>query len=120
MNNDREWHKIYRTRKEAEGEAIPPAPYPPNMEVNEQVNQSAKQYIQRPDLFRNISQLAIPALFLYGTQDIRPSWPVEQVAQLMPNADFILVDDAPHVLWLTQTETVQHHLRAFLAAHIAE
>ncbi|MBD2519562.1 hypothetical protein H6G93_32300 [Nostoc sp. FACHB-973] len=32
--------------------------------------------------------LAVPMLAIVGSEDIRPSWPVEQVANLMPCAYF--------------------------------
>ena len=115
MHNDREWHKVYRTRKDTEGEAIPESEYPPNDEVNEQLNRDKKRYIQQPLLFRQISQLTVPALFLYGQDDIRPSWPVEQVSHLMPNGHFVRITNAPHMPWLTQPEAVRTQLRRFVA-----
>ena len=84
VHNDREWHAEYERRKEQEGERVPDFDYPPNMEVNRQLNRSWKRYIQKPTLLRAISRLKAPALFVYGDKDIRPSWPVEQVANLMP------------------------------------
>ena len=70
--------------------------YPPNLEVNAQVNQSWKQYIQRPSLLNDIAHLHRPALSLYGNHDIRPSWPVEQIAQLVPDAHFATTGAPAH------------------------
>jgi proline iminopeptidase len=75
------------------------------------VGRSWKQYIQRPSLLKELSQLDRPALFLYGTDDIRPSWPVEQVAQLLPNARMELLAGANHYIWLTHADELKLHLR---------
>lgn len=84
LYNDREWHRIYQQKRDA-GLELPLAfDYPPNLDVNKQINQSWKAYIQRPTLLRDIAHLEPPALFIYGTNDIRPSWPVEQVVHLLP------------------------------------
>lgn len=115
VHNDREWHAEYHRQKDTKGEILPPMPYPPNMEVNAQVHRDWKQMIQQPLLFRRIAQSTVPALFIYGAQDIRPAWAVEQVARLMTNARFILLDAAPHVLWHTHPEQLRDHLRDFIA-----
>jgi proline iminopeptidase len=52
IHNDREWHNEYERRKEHEGERLPEFDYPPNMEVNKQLNRSWKRYIQKPSLLR--------------------------------------------------------------------
>jgi proline iminopeptidase len=80
IHNDREWHRIYSERRDQGLETLPPFDYPPNLEVNAQINRSWKAYIQRPSLLKESAHLGRPALFLYGDQDIRPSWPMEQVA----------------------------------------
>ena len=113
VHNDREWHDEYERRKEQEGEHVPQFDYPPNMEVNRQLNRSWKHYIQDPELLRAISRLTVPALFVYGDRDIRPSWPVEQVARLMPDARFELIEGAEHVVWLSHPDELKSLLRTF-------
>jgi proline iminopeptidase len=114
IHNDREWHRIYSERRDQGLETLPAFDYPPNLEVNAQVNRSWKAYIQRPSLLREIAQLDRPALFLYGEQDIRPSWPIEQVAQLLPDASFELIPGADHHIWVTHVEELQAPLRHFV------
>lgn len=114
IHNDREWHRIYSERRDQGLEILPPFDYPPNMEVNAQVNRSWKAYIQRPSLLKEISQVEQPALFVYGDQDIRPSWPMEQVAELLPNASFHMIAGADHHLWVTHAETLRGVLRAYV------
>jgi proline iminopeptidase len=82
--------------------------------VNEQVNRSWKQYIQRPSLLKELAQLDLPALFLYGEQDTRPNWPVEQVAQLLPDASFQILKGADHHSWTTHAEEMRESLHRFI------
>ena len=114
IHNDREWHSEYERRREQEGECLPHFDYPPNYEVNEQLNRSWKSYIQDPTLLRTISRLRVPALFVYGDKDIRPSWPVEQVANLMPNARFEFIGGAEHVIWYSHPNELKSILRKFV------
>jgi proline iminopeptidase len=114
IHNDREWYKEYRLRKDQEAEELPEFEYPSNMDVNEQVNTSWKKYIQNPNLLKAISQLEMPALFVYGEKDIRPSWPVEQLAKLLPNARFELIRGAAHFIWFTHSNELKALLRDFL------
>jgi len=120
MHNDREWHSEYERRKELEGERLPDFKYPPNREVNRQLNQSWKHYIQRPELLSEISALKMPAVFVYGDRDIRPSWLVEQVANLMPNARFELIKGAEHVIWFSHGNELRDLLRDFLGQQYFE
>jgi proline iminopeptidase len=114
MHNDREWHNEYERRKNTEGERLPVFKFPPNPEVNRQLNQSWKQYIQKPDLLRRISELKMPAVFVYGDRDIRPSWPTQQVANLIPNARFEMIEGAEHVIWFSHENALKSLLRDFI------
>ncbi len=113
VSDDRGWHDEYERRRDTE--EIPETNYPVNLDVNEEIRRDWKAYIHRPTLLRELAHTQVPALFLYGDQDIRPSWAVEQVAHLMPNARFVVIPNAPHLLWSTQPEAVRTHLRAFLS-----
>ena len=114
MHDDRQWHEEYKRRKEQEGEYVPQFLYPPNTEVNKQVGSSWKSYIHDADLFLKISRLRVPALFVYGERDIRPRWPTEQIAHLMPNARFELISGAEHVIWSTHENELRGLLREFV------
>jgi proline iminopeptidase len=112
IQNDREWHAEYERRKGEE--RLPHFAYPPNPEVNREINLSWKHYIQKPGLLKAISQLTVPALFVYGEKDIRPSWPVEQVVNLLPNARFELIKGAEHVIWFSHDKELKSLLRRFV------
>ena len=114
VHNDREWHAEYVRGREQQGEREPLYDYPPNVEVNRQLNRSWKRYIQNPELLRAISRLTAPSLFVYGERDIRPRWPVEQLARLLPNARFVLVEGAEHVIWFSRPDELKSFLRTFV------
>ncbi|MGH9847415.1 MAG: alpha/beta fold hydrolase [Blastocatellia bacterium] len=82
--------------------------------MNKQLNRSWKRYIQTPTLLKAISRLEIPTLFVSGDQDIRPSWPVEQVANLMPDARYELIAGAEHVIWFSHPDELKSLLRSFV------
>ncbi|HZN01187.1 MAG TPA: alpha/beta hydrolase [Pyrinomonadaceae bacterium] len=113
VHNDREWHKEYERGKEQRGEYVPPFVYPVNREVNQEVNRSWKSYIHDPELLLAISRLSIPALFVFGDKDIRPSWPTRQITNLMPHARFELIEGAEHVIWHSHQTELRALLREF-------
>jgi proline iminopeptidase len=85
------------------------------MAVNQQLNADFKRYVQRPTPWREVASLSVPALFLYGAKDIRPSWAVEQVATLMPHARFVLLPEADHYLYLSHPDDVHSHAGPYLS-----
>ncbi|MFN0094224.1 MAG: alpha/beta fold hydrolase [Dehalococcoidia bacterium] len=113
--NDRLWSEAYHRNKDERGEFEPEQAYPPNLEVNRQLNAAARRYIQRPELWRDVARLDVPALFVWGSDDIRPSWPTEQIASLMPRARFERIDGAAHVIWHSHAVGLRDLLRAFLS-----
>lgn len=114
IHMDQAWLEAFRARKAAEGEELPVPDYPVNDTVYHQVIRDWQRALQYPTLLRDIAQLDIPVLFLYGDQDVRPGWPEEQVATLLPKGRFVLIPGAPHMLWFTQPDEVARHLRSFV------
>lgn len=116
--NDRLWSEAYHRSQEQFGEQLPEFPYPSNMEVNRLGNLSWRRFIQTPCLWADLARLSMPALFLYGSEDIRPSWPAEQLANLLPRASWVCVEGAPHYLWLTHHEETRQALCQFVAEQL--
>ncbi|MBA2518667.1 MAG: alpha/beta hydrolase [Chloroflexia bacterium] len=116
LNNDREWHAAYDQGRR-EGREVAPEDDPPlNLAENQQLNADYKRYVQRPTLFRQVAALDLPALFLYGAEDIRPAWAVAQVAALMPRARFVLLPGADHYPYRTHPDEVHAHVDAYLSS----
>ncbi|MGE3597024.1 MAG: alpha/beta fold hydrolase [Dehalococcoidia bacterium] len=119
VHNDRDWHAAYSKGRDAGLEREPEYAFPHNLDVNREGNAAWKVFIKQPHLFRRIANLRTPALVIYGSEDIRPSWPVEQVANLLPNGRFEMIDGAGHALWLTHAEAMRSCLRTFVEGQAA-
>jgi len=118
--NDRLWSEEYHKNQAEFGERLAEFPYASNMEVNRLGNLSWRKFIQSPSLWADLSRLHLPALFLYGSKDIRPSWPAEQLARLLPNATWTSVEGAPHYMWLTHADETRDALREFIAGVLGQ
>ena len=114
LHKDRSWSNQYNRLKETVGEAEPDFEFPPNMDVNSEVSASWAEFARKPDFLRKVANLDVPALFVYGEKDIRPSWPVQQTAALLPRGQFVLINDAEHVIWLSHANEMKEHLRNFV------
>lgn len=114
VQDDRQWHAAYEAGREAGRDPQPVFDYPFNPEVNRAANASWRAYIKHPLLLRRISELRVPVLALYGSKDVRPSWPIQQLAHLIPAARCEAIIGAGHCPWLTHADDVRFQLRAFL------
>jgi proline iminopeptidase len=112
VNDDRQWYEAYKGRWETEPRPI--FQFPQNMQVNQELSQSWKRYIKRRALLHDLSRLEVPALFIYGDQDIRPSWPAEQVANLLPQGRFHMTSGAGHCIWFTHAAEMEAVLTGFI------
>lgn len=114
VQNNKEWYAEFLANREKYGEALPDMLYPFNPEVNHTGNASFRSFIQRPALYRDMSRLTMPALFMYAENDIRPDWPVRQVQALITNAVGVTIPGAAHYIWLTHEREMRLALREFL------
>ena len=112
VHNDRAWHAAYASRRDAED--MPPAAGPPNLAVNSALNAEWRAYCKRPELLRRVAESAVSAVFLYGADDIRPAWPTEQLAALLPRASFRRIDGADHHIWQNQPGWLRREIEEFV------
>lgn len=113
-HDDRGWSAAYREAREARGEREPEYRVAPNPDVNLEGNASYRRAIKRPGLWREIAELAAPTLVVTAGRDIRPSWPLRQLAQLLPSATLVDLPEAEHFAWLSHPEALRSALRGFL------
>ena len=112
---DQRWKPEYRAAKEQRAELLPEMTYPPNMEVNEAGNRSYEEgYLAQPDLLERVRAVQCPGVVVHGSADLRPAWAPREVADLLPNVRFHLIDGAAHVLWLTHAAQLRSVLRSFI------
>ena len=116
LQSDRSWSAAYHAGVDAGlGQEYDWSRHPYNPEVNQVANASYKEYVRRPQLWREVANLEVPLLAVYGERDIRPIWPVEQLVSLMPKARLEIIPDAPHDFWYTHPDELGVILRGFLA-----
>lgn len=113
IHKDRAWSNQYTRLKNQE--TVPDFLYPPNLEVNEQVNESWSGFVRKPDLLRVIADTSIPTILICGERDVRPSWPIQQLATLLPRGKFVSIHGAEHAIWLLRPNELANHLREFIA-----
>lgn len=103
LHRDREWSAAYEA-----GKAAAPAidvPWVP--EVHAALWGSFKKWIHEPTLWRDLADSVVPMSFVAAGGDIRPHWPLQQLAALVPGGAFEVVADVPHDFWTTDPELWQ-------------
>ena len=110
--NDRTWSETYHKRKKEVRKDPREREDRADAAVNPRGNRSWREYIKRPTLFREIADLNIPASFINAGKDIRPNWPTQQLASLMPRGRYIEIPGAAHNIWLTHASELRRELRS--------
>jgi proline iminopeptidase len=72
--------------------------------VHASLSDSFTEWIHRPDLWRGLADCEVPMHLIAAGDDIRPSWPLTQLAALVPHGTFSTVPGVPHDFWLTHPE----------------
>jgi proline iminopeptidase len=60
-------------------------------------------------------EVTVPALLLNGAQDPRPISATERLAERLPDARLVTIEECGHFPWLEQPAATRDALRAFLA-----
>ncbi|CAN5129066.1 hypothetical protein BH09ACT12_BH09ACT12_26460 [soil metagenome] len=97
---DRHWSQAYEDGKATE----PVIDIEWISEVHAALSASFTEWIHRPDLWRRLADCQVPMRFIAAGDDIRPSWPLEQLAELLPHGTFARVPDVPHDFWSTHPD----------------
>lgn len=97
LHQDRTWSEVYSSLSHTEDEFViewEPA-------VHESLKDSFDEWIHEPELFRLLADAAVPMTFVAAGEDIRPDWPLRQLAALVPRGRFREIAGVPHNLWST-------------------
>ena len=100
LHKDRTWSEEYERGKAQEPQ--PEIPWSPH--VWQALSESFVEWIHRPHLFRDLADTPIPMHIIAAGDDIRPSWPLQQLAALVPHGTFENIPGVPHDFWLTHPE----------------
>lgn len=103
LHRDRDWSAAYEAGKETQPQ--PDIDYVP--EVHAALWASFKDWIHEPSLWRDLADSSTPMRFVCAGEDIRPSWPLQQLAALVPQGAFELVPGVPHDFWATSPDVWQ-------------
>ncbi len=97
---DRTWSAAYEAGREREPVVdidLVPA-------VWSSLSESFTEWVHHPELWRGLATCPVPMHLVAAGDDIRPSWPLRQLAALVPNGSFATVPDVPHDFWSTDPE----------------
>lgn len=97
LHRDREWSAAYEAGKT--GEVAIPIDWVP--EVRAALWGSFPDWIHQPRLWLDLANSPVPMTFIAAGCDIRPSWPLQQLAELVPGGVFEVVPSAVHDFWHT-------------------
>lgn len=97
---DRTWSEAYESGLERE----PGVDIPIAADVHAALGESFTEWIHRPDLWRRIGDCPVPMRFIGAGDDIRPRWPMEQLAHLAPYGSYVSVPGVPHDFWHTHPQ----------------
>jgi len=100
IQKDRTWSEQYHAGKDTE----PQIPIAWDPEVHAALAASYLEWIHQPHVLRQVADSAVPIRFVAAGEDIRPSWPLQQLAALAPLGTFDCVPGVPHALWATHPE----------------
>jgi len=75
-----------------------------NADVHAALSASFTEWIHQPDLWRRVADCPVPMHLIAAGDDIRPSWPLQQLASLAPRGTFSVVPGVPHDFWALQPD----------------
>lgn len=99
-HRDRTWSEAYEAGRA--GEPVVDIDWVPG--VHESLSDSFTDWVHRRDLWRGLADCQVPMHFIVAGDDIRPSWPLAQLAALVPRGSLSTVPDVPHDFWSTHPE----------------
>jgi proline iminopeptidase len=114
LHKDRTWSAAYEAGRDSE----PDLGLAWDEEVWRSLNGSFADWIHEPRLFRRLADSTVPMHFVAAADDIRPSWPLRQLAALVPLGSFETVPGVPHDFWTSHPATWREVVTAALSERI--
>lgn len=98
---DRTWSAAYEAGRDSE----PVVDIELATDVWESLRASFTTWVQHPSLWRELADCDVPVRLLAAELDVRPAWPLRQLAELLPHGTFDVVPGVPHDFWSTHPGT---------------
>lgn len=109
---DRTWFEAYEDGKARE--PVVDIDWVP--EVHASLSDSFTEWTHRRDLWRRLAECQVPMHFIAAGDDVRPSWPLAQLAELVPQGKLSMKPGMPHNFWATHPEVWKHTVALACAA----
>jgi len=97
LHKNRTWSQAYESSRHLEADIE--IDWEPG--VHAALSASFVQWIHEPDLLRQLADTTVAMTFITPQHDIRPSWPLRQLAALVPHGKFEELPRVAHNLWAT-------------------
>ena len=97
---DRLWSEAYEAGKADE----PQVHIAVEAGVWSSLSESFTEWIHQPDLWRRLADSSVAMHFVAAGEDVRPAWPLRQLAELVPGGSFSTVPGVPHDFWATHPD----------------
>ncbi|MBB4826427.1 proline iminopeptidase [Sporosarcina luteola] len=114
IQNDRDWKDTYNRKKVERKELKPDFEYEANKIVHRSLINSWRSFTKKTLLLKEISEVEIPSLFIFAENDIRPSWSIKQISNLISDSSYIEIEGAGHYIWLSEKDKLGEVLRSFI------
>ncbi|MCL8025807.1 alpha/beta hydrolase [Nocardioides sp. BSK12Z-3] len=111
---DRTWSEAYEAGKAFE-KGVDVAF---DAEVWAALRASFTTWTQHPLLWRSLAECPVPVELVAAGDDVRPAWPLGQLATLLPHARLTTVPDVPHDFWHTDPDRFVATVRQALGRHV--
>jgi proline iminopeptidase len=100
VHKDRTRSEAYHANKHTE----PDIPIDWNPPVHAALQASYVEWMHEPQVLRQLADCRVPMTLIAAELDVRPSWPLEQLAALLPSGTFTRVAGVPHDFWATHPD----------------
>jgi proline iminopeptidase len=101
LHKDRSWSTAYEAGRASDPEL--------DVEWDEAVwralNESFVDWVHEPTLWRDLADSPVPMQVVAAGDDIRPDWPLRQLAATVPHGSFESLPGVPHDFWHTHPDT---------------
>lgn len=91
------------------------SPWLPNEDANRVLGHDAARLMETPEMRERLHNVPIPTWILHGEADPRPIRHAQQLAALLPKAQFVPLADCGHIPWAEQPEAFQESIRQFIS-----